>query len=79
MKNIILPTCLQKDCRGSLGEFSNTPYGVFGGDRVKYFPPIPIQSDISPLSIQTYWLTHHLVTTFPLDSFKRKNWELDHE
>ena len=29
MKNKILPTCLQGNYRDSLGEFSNTSYGVF--------------------------------------------------
>ena len=31
MKNIILPTCLQENYRDSLGELSNTSYGVFHG------------------------------------------------
>ena len=30
MKNKILPTCLQANYRDSLGEFSNTEYGVLG-------------------------------------------------
>ena len=29
-KNKTLPTCLQGNYRDSLGEFSNTSYGVFG-------------------------------------------------
>ena len=35
MKNKTLPTCLQGNYRDSLGEFSTTPYGVFGAERVK--------------------------------------------
>ena len=35
MKNQILPTCLQGNHRDSLGEFSNTSYGVIGAERVK--------------------------------------------
>ena len=34
MKNQILPTCLQRYYRDSLGEFRNTSYGVFGAERV---------------------------------------------
>ena len=34
VKNKILPTCLQGNYRGSLGEFKNTSY-VFGAERVK--------------------------------------------
>ena len=34
MKNKILTTCLQGNYRDSLGEFSNTSYGVFGTERV---------------------------------------------
>ena len=30
MKNKVLPTFLQGKCRDSLGEFSNTSYGVLG-------------------------------------------------
>ena len=30
MKNKILPTCLLGNYRHSLGEFSNTTYGMFG-------------------------------------------------
>ena len=32
MKNKILPTCLQGNYRYSLGEFSNTSYGMFGDE-----------------------------------------------
>ena len=32
--NIILPTCLQRNYRDSLGEFSDTSCGVFGAERV---------------------------------------------
>ena len=35
MKNKILPTQLQGNSADSLGEFSNTSYGVFGAERVK--------------------------------------------
>ena len=35
MKNKILPTCLQGNCGDSLGEFSNTSYGIVGAERVK--------------------------------------------
>ena len=35
MKDKILPTCLEGNYRHSLGEFSNTSYGVFGAERVK--------------------------------------------
>ena len=35
MKNNLVPTCLQRNYRDSLGEFSNTSYGVFGADTVK--------------------------------------------
>ena len=35
MKNKILPTCLKGNYTDSLGEFSNTSYGVFGAERVK--------------------------------------------
>ena len=35
MKNKILPTCLQGNYRNSLGEFSNTSYGVVGAERIK--------------------------------------------
>ena len=35
MKNKILPTCLQENYRDSLGDFSNTSYGVVGAERVK--------------------------------------------
>ena len=35
MKNKILQTCLQGNYRDSLGEFSNTSYGVFGAERVQ--------------------------------------------
>ena len=38
MKNKILPTCLQGKYRGSLGEFSNTSYGVLGAEKVKKTP-----------------------------------------
>ena len=39
MKNKILPTCLQGNYRDSLGEFSNTSYGVFGAERgLTYWP-----------------------------------------
>ena len=34
MKNKILPTCLQGNYGDSLGEFSNTLYGVVRADRV---------------------------------------------
>ena len=34
IKNTILPTCLQENNRDSLGEFSNTSYGVFMAERV---------------------------------------------
>ena len=37
MKNKILPTCLQGNFRDSLREFSNTPNGMFGAERVKEF------------------------------------------
>ena len=36
MKNKILPTCLQGNCGDSLGEFSNTSYGIVGAERVNY-------------------------------------------
>ena len=35
MKNKILPTCLQENYGDSLGEISNTSYGVVGADSVK--------------------------------------------
>ena len=35
MKNKILPACLQGKCRDSLGEFSNTSYGVLGLTKLK--------------------------------------------
>ena len=35
MKNKILPICLQRNCRDSLGEFSNTLRGVFGAEWAK--------------------------------------------
>ena len=35
MENKILPTCLQRKYRDSLGEFSNTSYGVFGVERAR--------------------------------------------
>ena len=35
MKNKIVPTCLQRNYRYSLGEFSNTSYGVFGATGLK--------------------------------------------
>ena len=39
MKNKILPTCLQGNCTDSLGEFSNTSYGVFGAETgLTYWP-----------------------------------------
>ena len=38
MKNKILPTCLQGNYGGSLGEFRSTSYGVFGAERVNDFP-----------------------------------------
>ena len=34
MKNTILPTCLQRSYRDSLGEFSNTSCGTLRGERV---------------------------------------------
>ena len=34
MKNKSLPTCLQGNSEDSLGEFSNTLYGVVGAERV---------------------------------------------
>ena len=34
MKNKIFPTCLQGNYGNSLGEFSNTSYGVVGAERV---------------------------------------------
>ena len=33
MKSKILPTCLQRNYRDSLGEFGNRSYGVFGAER----------------------------------------------
>ena len=42
MKNNILPTSLQDNCRDSLGEFSNTSYGVFGAERVKQGPKLSL-------------------------------------
>ena len=41
-KNKILPTSLQGNYGNSLGEFSNTSYGVFGAERVKGLRPNPI-------------------------------------
>ena len=35
MTNKIFPTCFQGNYRDSLGEFSNTSYGVFAADGVK--------------------------------------------
>ena len=35
MTSKISPACLRGNYRDSLGEFSNTPYGVFGAERVK--------------------------------------------
>ena len=35
MKDKILPTCLQGNYRDSLGEFSNTSYGIIGAERDK--------------------------------------------
>ena len=35
MKNKILPTCLQGNYGDSLGEFSNTSYGVVVAESVK--------------------------------------------
>ena len=35
MKNKILSTCFQGNYIGSLGEFSNTSFGVFGVEGVK--------------------------------------------
>ena len=34
IENKILPSCLQGNYRDSLGEFSNTSYGVFGAESV---------------------------------------------
>ena len=34
MKNKILPTCLQRNYRNSLREFSKTLYGVLGAEKV---------------------------------------------
>ena len=36
MKNKILPTCLQGNYRDSLGEFSNTSYGVCWAEKVEH-------------------------------------------
>ena len=36
MNNKVLPTFLQAKYRDSLGEFSNTSYGIFGAVMVKY-------------------------------------------
>ena len=36
MKKKILPTCLQENFKDSLGELSNTSYGVFWSERVKH-------------------------------------------
>ena len=44
MKNKILPTCLQGNYRDSLGELSNTSYGVFEADKVKSSLAIQHQS-----------------------------------
>ena len=35
MKNKILPTCLKRNCRDSLGEFSKTSYGRFNSSTPK--------------------------------------------
>ena len=35
MKNKFLPTCLQGNYRDSLGEFSNTSYGMLEAERVE--------------------------------------------
>ena len=37
MKNKILPTCLLGNYRHSLGEFSNTTYGMFRTERVNKY------------------------------------------
>ena len=34
MKNEILPSCLQGNCRDNLGEFSNVLYGGFGAENL---------------------------------------------
>ena len=34
MKSKIVPTCLQGNYRDSLGEFSNTSYGIYWAERV---------------------------------------------
>ena len=36
MKNKTLPTCLQGNYRDSLGEFSNTSYGMFVADHERF-------------------------------------------
>ena len=37
MKNKILPTCLQRNYRDSLGELSNTACGMFAADRINVY------------------------------------------
>ena len=57
MKHKILPTCLQGNYGNSLGEFSNTSYGVIGAERVNGGTAVEIhtnmatQSTLVPLTI----------------------------
>ena len=55
-KNKILPTCLQGNYRDSLGEFSNTSYGVFGAERVNPMSNSTVQGrchELDSSNIQT--------------------------
>ena len=52
MKSRILPNCLQGNYRDSLGEFSNTSYGVFEAERVK----VETHLRIEELNSYIYWI-----------------------
>ena len=54
-KNKIPLTCLQGNCGDSLGEFSNTSYGVFGAERVN----ITFFSILSPAVIAALSILCH--------------------